>query len=149
MGGLRAVAVWCSLLLLACSSPPPAMQDGGTGLEPAKCKVTVMPASVVADGVATTEVSVQLVDSSENPVGGRRVELDVSGTGNTVSAPVTSSLDGEATFTVSSTVAEAKTVRALVGLGASQLTLPAQPTVTFVPGPPGAPSTFEWLMEPA
>src|SRR6185436_16727802 len=86
---------------------------------------------------------------AENPVAGRRVELEVSGTGNTVSAATTSTLDGEATFTISSTLAEAKMVRALVGLGASQVTLPAQHTVTFVPGPPGAPSTFEWLMEPA
>ncbi|MBL7714465.1 MAG: Ig-like domain-containing protein [Bdellovibrionales bacterium] len=104
---------------------------------------TVVPSTMTptADGLATTTVTVTLVDNFSNPVPGKTVIL-TSNRGPfdiiTTVAPVTGISDalGQVTFTISSTTA-----------GNSQLTatdvtdslpLTSQPTLAFAPGTPSA-----------
>jgi photosystem II stability/assembly factor-like uncharacterized protein len=93
--------------------------------------VTVTPSTgVVADGATAATVTVTLRDAHGNPVAGDGVLLELSGSGNTIAQPAATGTDGTTTGTVTSTVAEQKTVTVLVG----SLTLTAQPTVTFTAG---------------
>jgi len=84
---------------------------GGGGASASLSTVTAIPASVVAG--ATSTVTVTVKDANGDPLSGATVELAVSGSGNTVTQPTGLTDDaGVATGTVSSTVAEAKTVSA-------------------------------------
>ncbi len=84
--------------------------------------------SVVADGVATSTLTLTAKDTGGNVLAGQAVALTVSGSGNTLGATSgTTDSSGVFTTTLSSTVAEAKTVTATVG-GASLLT-----SVNFIP----------------
>ncbi len=91
------------------------------------------PASVLANGVATTTLTVTARDASGNPIADKPVSLSVSGTGNTLTpGSGTTNASGVFTATFTSTRAEAKTVSASV----SPLTLVAN--VAFTAGPPSA-----------
>ncbi len=70
---------------------------------------------VTADGSDELTVTVTVRDGEGNPVAGAAVTLEATGTGNTITdpGPVTG-VDGIATGTISSTVAEQKVVRALI-----------------------------------
>ena len=74
--------------------------------------ITVAPSTVLANGVETVVVTATLRDSLNRPLAGRLVELQVSGSSNTIlpGSQVTADSNGLAVFTVASTVVEAKQV---------------------------------------
>lgn len=86
------------------------------------------PVNVIADGSATTTLTLTARDTGGNLLPGQAVTVAVSGTGNTLGAASgTTDTGGEFSTTLASTVAEAKTVT--VTLGGVSLTT----TVTFIP----------------
>jgi len=86
------------------AAPPPAP-------DAAQSTLTVSPASVALGASSTITVTVR--DAAGNPLGGRSVSVDVSGTNNTITGnPATTGADGVATVGFSSTTAESKTVTA-------------------------------------
>ncbi len=95
------------------------------------------PSSIEA-GSGSSAVTVMARDAYDNLVAGASALLSVSGSGNTFNGgPMLTDVSGEAAFTVSSTVAEAKTVSAtLDGMAITQtqvLTVsPANPIRTRV-----------------
>jgi hypothetical protein len=96
---------------------------------PYASSVSVSPNNnVPADGTSVATITVTLMDANYNPVSGQTVTVSVSGTGNTVSTPAVTDVNGQTTATVSSTVAGTKTVTGKFGL----TTIAQQPTVTFV-----------------
>jgi hypothetical protein len=77
--------------------------------------VAASPPSIVAGGGSST-VTVTVKDAFGNPVSGATVDLAATGSGNSLTQPSgTTSASGVATGTLSSTVAEAKTVSATAG----------------------------------
>lgn len=95
--------------------------------------VLAVPASgVVADGVATSVVTVTVRDGNGNAVAGQTVALAATGTANTIVQPGASGAGGIAAGSLASTRAETKTVTATVNPGAGQVVLTQQPTVGFV-----------------
>lgn len=87
---------------------------------------------VVADGVATSTVTVTLNDANNNPVEGLIPTFGASGSNNTVAACSATDVGGVATCTLASTTAEAKTLSILTPVAKTD------GTVVFVPGPPVA-----------
>jgi hypothetical protein len=72
------------------------------------------PAIIVVSQTSTITVSVR--DGNDNLLSGVSVTLSSTGSGNTISpATATSGVNGQATFTFSSTVAETKTITAVAG----------------------------------
>ena len=86
---------------------------------------------LVADGVQTSTITVTAKDGSGNPLSGQTVTLAVSGSGNIVTQPSsTTDVNGQTTGTLQSTVAETKTITVTV----AGTVINAQPTVAFVAG---------------
>jgi autotransporter-associated beta strand protein len=85
------------------------------------------PTTVAADGKTTSTITVTALDYANHPLAGQTVKLNVSGSGNTVSTPAQTGVNGQTTATIASTVAETKTIT--VTIGTTQIN--AQPTVTF------------------
>ena len=78
--------------------------------------VEVDQATMVADGVDVTTVTVTARDAQGNPVPGQTVVLAVTGTGNTVTDPLAvTNASGVATGSFTTNIAEAKTVSATAG----------------------------------
>ncbi len=100
--------------------------------------LTVAPASgVIADGRSRARVEVALADAYGNPVPGRPVSLQVSGSGNAVvQEAAATDAAGRLEATLTSSVAGVKTITAIVDPGPNQVVLPAVARATFVPGPP-------------
>jgi hypothetical protein len=85
---------------------------GGGGVSASLSTVSANPGSITA-GSGTSTITVTARDASGNPVSGATVVLSASGTGNTLTQPVgPTDASGVATGTLSSTVAESKTVSA-------------------------------------
>jgi len=120
-------------------SPDTGLPDATSGQEPSATQSTVIasPASgLVANGTASSLVTVTVRDLGGNPIAGRPVSLAATGSGNTVTQPsAVTDAAGAATGSVASTVAGSKTVTATVG---ASLVLTQQPTVTFAAGAPSA-----------
>jgi hypothetical protein len=99
--------------------------------------VVAEPAEVAADGVATYTIKVTLKNASDEPVAGKEVTLaNAGGTADPVITTVsgTTNANGEATFTVASTVAGTAELQAKdVTDGGIVITETA--SVGFVPGP--------------
>lgn len=90
--------------------------------------VSIAPTSVTA-GAATSGVTVTARDAFGNVVAGATVSLAATGTGNTIVQPaVVTDANGVATGTIASTVAEAKTISATIGV--TSITQTAALTVT-------------------
>ena len=91
---------------------------------------TLSPATVAADGKATTTLTVTVLDESGAPVSGQQVTLVPTGIGNVLSDPsdVTNE-SGVVTSTLSSAFAQTETVGASVGTFVLQ-----SPTITFTSG---------------
>lgn len=95
--------------------------------------VTAAPGSgVVADGVATSTITVTVRDRNGAPVPGQTVRLDATGSANTLVQPGPTDAHGVTTGTIASTRAETKTITATVNPGPGQVVLAAAPAVTFV-----------------
>src|SRR5262245_24054634 len=108
--------------------------------------VTASPATgVVANGSATSTITVILRDINGNPVVGVPVQLASTGSNNTLVQPFVTNAGGVATGTIASTTAETKTITATVNPGAGQVVLAQQPTVQFV----GDPSTISGTLSTA
>jgi hypothetical protein len=98
---------------------------------PSVSTVAAIPATVVANGVDTTVVTVTVKDAQGNPISGAGVTLEVSGTSNTIRQPAgVTGLDGVAVGSVKSTKAEGKDITAKVG----GVEVSTKPHVTFAPG---------------
>lgn len=87
---------------------------------------------VVADGVATSTVTVTLNDANNNPVEGLTPTFGATGTNNTIAACSATDVSGVATCTLASTTAETKTLSILTPVSKTD------GTVVFEPGPPVA-----------
>lgn len=79
----------------------------------------------------SSSVTVTALDAGGAPLSGAPVTLAVTGTGNTLTQPGQTNTTGVATGTLSSTIAETKTVSAAIN--GTPITQPA--TVTITPGP--------------
>jgi hypothetical protein len=88
---------------------------------------TATPTTAAADGTTASTISVTAMDDYGHPISGQTVTLNVSGSGNTVSTPANTDSNGHTSATLTSTVAETKTIT--VTIGTTQIN--AQPTVTF------------------
>jgi hypothetical protein len=107
---------------------------GDAGVSASRSTVMASSDSITA-GTEMTTVTVTANDASGNPVSGATVEVSATGTGNTISQPTQpTDVNGVATGTFSSTVAEEKTISAKVnGTAITQ-----KATVTALPGPVSA-----------
>ncbi len=96
--------------------------------------VTASPTSIVV-GSGTSTITVTAKDANGNPISGATVVLSATGSGNTLTQPGgPTNTSGVATGTLSSSVAEAKTVSAT----ANGITITQTTAVTVVtPPPPG------------
>jgi Bacterial Ig-like domain (group 1)/Invasin, domain 3 len=102
-------------------------------VSPTLSTVVANPPSFSAGGSSTITVTVK--DGGGNLMSGVAVTLSATGTGNTITQPATATdVNGVTTGSVSSTVAEPKTVTAVAG----GVTLNQQPMVTVTPGPADA-----------
>lgn len=88
-------------------------------------------AGLVANGVSTSTITVTAISGAGNPLSGQTVTLSVSGSGNTVTQPAPTGVNGQTTATLQSTVAGTKTITVNI----AGTVINAQPTVTFVAGP--------------
>jgi adhesin/invasin len=94
--------------------------------------IAANPLTVTADGVDETDITVTVRDANGNPVSGSTVTLEVSGSDNDITQPAgLTGSDGIATGTVTSTVAEDKTVSFRVDTNLADSTTAVQ----FVAGP--------------
>jgi hypothetical protein len=107
---------------------------GGGEVSPSQSTVTANPGSITA-GSGTSTITVTAKDASGNPISGATVVLSASGSGNTLTQPVgPTNASGVATGTLSSSVAETKTVSAT----ANGTAITQTATVEVVPaGNPG------------
>jgi hypothetical protein len=85
------------------------------------------PTSVAADGSSASTITIAAMDAYGHPLAGQTVSLSVSGSGNTVSTPALTGTNGQTSATLTSTVAETKTITVTIG----SIQINAQPTVTF------------------
>lgn len=103
---------------------------------PGQSTVSASPSAVVAGGAST--ITVTALDNGGNPIAGLAVAISVTGSGNTVTQPSgLTDANGIATGTVSSTLAQAKTVSARI----ATVTVTQTASITVVPGPPAAGTT--------
>jgi len=105
--------------------------EAASGVDPTLSTVVAAPSSITA-GSGTTTITVRVKDPSGNPVSGAGVELAATGSGNTLTQPTSrTDANGVATGTLSSTVAETKTVTARANAGP----ISQAPQVTVTPAP--------------
>jgi Big-like domain-containing protein len=102
----------------------------------AQSSIVASDSTIMAGSASTITVTVR--DAGSNPLGGRTVTLQASGSGNTITpiSPVTGA-DGIATFSFSSTTVEEKSISATVDgvdLGPMLVTVEAVPTTTTILG---------------
>ncbi|HCF61895.1 MAG TPA: hypothetical protein DFS52_28350, partial [Myxococcales bacterium] len=88
---------------------------------------------IVADGVATSTITVTVRDDYANPIPGKKVVLTTTGTGYKFVQPANSGANGVTTGTINSTVAEKKTITATID-GTPAVVIDEKPEVTFVAG---------------
>src|SRR5207237_555093 len=114
-----------------------------SGVSPAQSTVSAVPPTIEA-GAATATITVTARDANGNPIAGATVQLQATGSGNTLTQPTgPTGADGTATGTLRSTAAEAKTISATINgraatppspvLLRSSGVSPAQSTVSAVP----------------
>jgi adhesin/invasin len=114
--------------------------------DPAQSSIQLSASSgIVADGVATTTVTVTLRDASGNPVVNQGLTLSVSGTSNSLGAVSGSTnASGQWSTTLASTKAETKTISISAPSGLGSLSASA----TFVAGPPSS-ATSNFVASPS
>lgn len=105
---------------------------------------TCSPSLQAVSGISTCNLTIK--DQFNNPVQNASVQLTSSGTGNTFSTnPILTNVNGQGTVTLSSSVAQTKTVTATIN---GSIVLPTQAVTFYVSTPTGAaiaatPSTQE------
>jgi hypothetical protein len=106
-----------------------------TAAAPSAAMSDVLAAPTAPSAGATSALTVTLRDAFGNPVSGKTVSFTCTGSTNTLTQPASAtSATGVASGSLSSTLAEAKTVTATV----DGTVLTARPVVTFVAGAPSA-----------
>ena len=86
-----------------------------------------------ADGTATVTITVTVRDDLSTPLMGETVQISATGTGNTVVQPMsTTDASGVATGTIASTLAEVKTISAVVDPGGTEVAITGTATAEFV-----------------
>ena len=113
-----------SLLVLAgCSGGG----GGGGSAPPVDPVQSSFTASVLfgtpADGLSVVELTATVADVNGNPVPGALVQLDATGYGNVLVQPGVTDANGVAVGTLATTVAEKKTIDALVNPGPDEVDL--------------------------
>jgi hypothetical protein len=94
----------------------------------AQSSITASPTDPIADGLATTIITITLADGSGNPIVGVMPEFTASGAGNTLVEPANvTDASGTTMGTLASTVAETKTLSIVLPAGLSRVTT----SVTF------------------
>ncbi|HKE00568.1 MAG TPA: Ig-like domain-containing protein, partial [Planctomycetota bacterium] len=98
------------------ATPTVAFIGDATNLSPSLSTAVSSPAvDVVADGVATSTITITVKDAHGNAVAGQTVQVAASGTDNTITQPSgPTNPSGIATATISSTRAETKTITVTV-----------------------------------
>ncbi|HVE81771.1 MAG TPA: Ig-like domain-containing protein, partial [Myxococcales bacterium] len=139
-----AASVGLLALYVACGPPPPPPPPPPPAqIDPARCSVSVSPTSgVVADGTDLATATVVVRDTTGAAMADIQVQLLVTGAGVLLGPPARTDSTGTARLTLRSTVAETKSVGALLDPGPSQIQLSTGATVTFIPGPPGVGTTL-------
>ncbi|MBS1121769.1 MAG: repeat protein [Deltaproteobacteria bacterium] len=94
--------------------------------------VSASAGTVIADGMATAEITVTLKDAFNNPIVGQAVLLAATGNANMFGQPGVTDASGIATGTIASTRAEPKMITASAGATA----LAQRAMVAFGAGPP-------------
>ena len=88
----------------------------------------------LADGTEVVTITVTVRDTGGAVMAGKTVQLAATGVGNTLTQPTTTTnASGVATGTLTSSVAETKTVSAIVSPGANQVALATTADTTFIP----------------
>jgi len=130
------------VFLAACGFDRIPAVGSGPPADPARSTVTVDRATgVIADGMDQVSITVTLLDSAGNPLVGRDVVLDATGSiaSNLLTQPVApTDISGVATGMLRSTVADAKQIAATADPGTNAVALAQQPTVQFIAGPAAA-----------
>ncbi len=149
VAGVKHVFLFATALVwLGCSSGGNGGTGGGSGgpgggagggsgsvIDPQQSTVTVDPAGpLVADNSAMAQVHVTVKDTGGKPVAQVPVAVALSGDGGQVTQVPSTQNDGTTSATVSSSVAEVKTIT--VTAGSPPVTLASMPTLTFVAGLP-------------
>ena len=89
---------------------------------------------LVADGTATSTITITVLDDNGNPVPDQAVSLASTGTGNTLTQPAgLTDAAGVTTGTIATTVSETKTITVTVNPGGGEVVLVSQPTVECIP----------------
>jgi hypothetical protein len=103
----------------ACHGAPGSTGGVSASLSTVSASPTTLTAS---NGSSTSTITITAKDANGNPISGATVVLSASGSGNTLTQPSgTTNSSGVATGTLSSTLAEAKTVSATIsGVGITQ-----------------------------
>jgi len=97
---------------------------------------TVSPSSLVADGVETAFITVQVRDTYGNPLAGQEVAVAATGLANSLTQPPALTNDsGFATARIVSTCAEWKQITVTVNPGPDEVVLVQVPTVEFLGDP--------------
>ena len=105
----------------------------GGAVTAAQSTVSASPTSVLDNGVATSTVTVTLLDSAGNPVSGKIVNLGQAGGSSTISAASgTSDLNGVVTFTVKDAKAEVVTYTATDTTDSVTVTQTAAVTLSLI-----------------
>ena len=94
---------------------------------------SAFPATVQADGLTTSTISLTVRDALSNPVAGQIVTLSASGSGNTITQRMLTDANGQAQGALASSIVGAKTVTVTINPGPGQVVLSDMPVVTFVP----------------
>ncbi len=114
----------------ACHAAP----GSGSAVSPSQSTLAAAPTALTA-GSGSATITVTVKNASGNPISGATVVLAATGTGNTLTQPTgPTNASGVATGTLSSTVAQAKTVSAT----ANGVAITQTATVTVNPGPVSA-----------
>lgn len=107
---------------------------GRPAIDPGTSTVTVNPSfGAIADGTDVVTISATLVDTRGELARNRDVVIAVSGTSNTlVQTETTSDVNGEVSATLTTTIAEEKTVTVTTGTGDDEVVLTATPAIEFI-----------------
>ena len=113
------------------------------GVSAAQSTVGASSPITASTGASQSTVTVTALDALGNPIAGATVTLAATGTGNTLTQPLsTTNASGVATGTLSSTVAESKTVSATINaVGVTQ--------TAIVVVAPAAPNNLNFVVQPA
>ena len=95
--------------------------------------VVDIPFGALADGADTVTITVTVLDACSTPLSGQTVQLSSTGSGNTIT-PSSGLTNGSGVFTatIATTLAEVKTILAVVNPGPSVVFLSDMPTTEFV-----------------